>query len=68
MQRTLKKKKMVRRLCLDSKVPGICVGTRAAVAPGLAPAAGYREESYYIRSFPYQSRGCPPCFGRGGRW
>ena len=36
------------------------------MAPGLAPAAGYREESYYIRSFPYQSRevsGAP-----GGTW
>ena len=38
-------KQTVRRLCWDSKIPGICAGTKAAMAPGPAPAAGYGEES-----------------------
>ena len=38
-------KQMVRRLCWDGKVPGICTGTKAGEAPGPAPAAGYRQES-----------------------
>ena len=32
-------KQMVRRLYWDSKVPGICSGTRAAAAPSPAPVA-----------------------------
>ena len=38
-------KQKVRRLPWDSKVPGICTETKATEAPGLAPAAGYGEES-----------------------
>ena len=38
-------KQAVTRVHWDSKVPGICVETKAAVAPYLAPAAGYGEES-----------------------
>ena len=38
-------KQTVRRLSWDGKVPGICAGTKAAAAPSLAPAAGYREDS-----------------------
>ena len=38
-------KQMVRGLCWDGKVPGICTGTKDAMAPGLAPAIGYEEES-----------------------
>ena len=34
-------KQMVKRLCWDGKAPGICAGTKAAVAPGLGPAVGY---------------------------
>ena len=33
-------KQNVRRLPWDSKVPGISVGTKAAMAPSLAPPAG----------------------------
>ena len=38
-------KQTVRRVCWDCKVPGICARTKAAAAPGLAPAAGQGEES-----------------------
>ena len=38
-------KQMARRLCLDSKIPGNCTGTKAAAAPGPVPAIGYGEES-----------------------
>ena len=38
-------KQMVRRLCWDGKVPWICAGSYIAVAPCLAPATGYLEES-----------------------
>ena len=38
-------KQMARRLCLDSKIPGNCAGTKAAAAPGPVPAIGYGEES-----------------------
>ena len=38
-------KQMVRRLCSDGKVPWICAGSYTAVAPCLAPATGYLEES-----------------------
>ena len=39
-------KQLVRRLCWEGKVPGICAGTRAAM-PWLSTAAatGYKEES-----------------------
>ena len=37
-------KQPVRRLCWDGKVPGICVGTKAAVAPSPAPAEVHGEE------------------------
>ena len=32
--------KTVRRVRWDCKVPGICIGTKAAAAPGPVPAAG----------------------------
>ena len=38
-------KQKMKRLRWDGKVPGICTGTKAAAAPGLATAVGYREES-----------------------
>ena len=38
-------KQTVRRLHWDSKVPGICAGTKAAVAPCPVPAAAYGKES-----------------------
>ena len=38
-------KHMVKRLHWEGKVPGICAGTKDAVAPSLAPAAGYGEKS-----------------------
>ena len=33
---------MVRRLCKGSKVPGTCMGMKAAVTPGLVPGAGHQ--------------------------
>ena len=38
-------KQMVRRLCWDSKVSGICTGTWAAVSSRPSPTAGYWVES-----------------------
>ena len=38
-------KLMVRRLCWDGKVLGICRGTKATAIPGPVTAAGYGEES-----------------------
>ena len=36
-------KQLVRRSRWDPKFPVICAGTKAAVAPGPAPATGYLE-------------------------
>ena len=50
---------MVRRLLWDNKVPGTCVGTRVAAAPGLVPsgaAAGFLGESQGNHSLPCQTR------------
>ena len=38
-------KQMVRRLFWDGKIPGICVGTKAAAVPGPVPITGHGEES-----------------------
>ena len=56
----------VRRVHWDSKVPGICVGTKAAATPGVAPTTGYGEESYITSSFPYQSK--EGSLAPGGTW
>ena len=59
-------KQMVRRFHWDTKVPGIYVGTKASVAPGLAPAIGYEEERYITSSLPYQNR--EGSLTPGGTW
>ena len=49
---------MVRRLLWDGKVPGTSVGTRAAAAPGPAPArpaTGVLEDSQVNGSLPCQT-------------
>ena len=48
------KKQTVRRLCWDGKVPGICVGTKAAMAPSREPDAGYKELDHQLPPLPEQ--------------
>ena len=59
-------KQTVRRLHWDGKVPGICVGTEAAAAPGPPPDAGYREENEITSSLSNQSR--EGTLASGGTW
>ena len=59
-------KQMVRRLRWDGKVPGICAGTQATVAPGSALVTRYREESQITNSLRYQSR--EGSLAPGGTW
>ena len=47
---------MIRRLHWDRKVPGTCVGTKAAAASSLVSAVGSLEKSQISSSLPYKSR------------
>ena len=45
-------KQTVKRLRWDGEVPGICVGTKAAMAPSREPDAGYKELDHQLPPLP----------------